>query len=83
MAAKFQSMGRRGWVFALMVLIGGGFSVTASAEDLGPPVGTKVPDIGTRLDQTGKPRGWADLARTVWFSCSFGRLNGAHIVRRS
>jgi peroxiredoxin len=44
-----------------MVLISGCFSVTASAQDLGPPVGSKAPDIGTRLDQTGKPRTWADL----------------------
>ena len=61
MTVKFQSTGRFAWVFALMVLIGGCFSLTASAEDLGPPVGTKAPDIGTRLDQTGKPRTWADL----------------------
>ena len=61
MTAKFHSTGRFAWVFTLMVLIGGCFSVTASAEDLGPPVGTKAPDIGTRLDQTGKPRTWADL----------------------
>ena len=61
MTAKFHSTGRFAWVFTLMVLIGGFFSLTASAEDLGPPVGTKAPDIGTRLDQTGKPRTWADL----------------------
>ncbi len=31
------------------------------AEDLGPPVGTVAPAIGTLLDQTGKPRAMADL----------------------
>jgi peroxiredoxin len=31
------------------------------AEDLGPAVGTKAPDIGQRLDQSGKPRALADL----------------------
>jgi peroxiredoxin len=61
MSAKHQSAGRVAWVFALMVLVGGFFAVTASAEDLGPPVGIKAPDIGTRLDQTGKPRTLADV----------------------
>jgi peroxiredoxin len=44
-----------------VVLVGGLVAVTAFADDLGPPVGTKAPDIGTRLDQTGKPRTLADL----------------------
>jgi peroxiredoxin len=44
-----------------IVLVGGLVAVTAFADDLGPPVGTKAPDIGTRLDQTGKPRTLADL----------------------
>jgi peroxiredoxin len=61
MSAKHQSAGRVAWVSALMVLVGGFFAVTASAEDLGPPVGIKAPDIGTRLDQTGKPRTLADV----------------------
>jgi peroxiredoxin len=30
-------------------------------EDLGPAVGTTAPDIGTRLDQTGKPHQLKDL----------------------
>jgi peroxiredoxin len=60
MAAKFQSAGWVACVFALMVLIGGSLAVTA-AEDLGPPIGIKAPDIGTRLDQTGKPRTLADV----------------------
>jgi peroxiredoxin len=31
------------------------------AEDLGPPVGTRAPALGTLPDQTGKPRTLADL----------------------
>jgi peroxiredoxin len=31
------------------------------AEDLGPAIGTKGPDIGIRLDQSGKPRQLSDL----------------------
>jgi peroxiredoxin len=34
---------------------------TSFAEDLGPAIGTKAPDIGTRLDQFGKPRQLSDL----------------------
>jgi len=33
----------------------------AAAEDLGPAVGTKAPDIGTPLDQTSQPRSLASL----------------------
>ena len=33
----------------------------AAAEDLGPAVGTPAPDIGTRLDQAGKPHQLLDL----------------------
>jgi len=32
-----------------------------SAEDLGPAIGTTAPDIGTRLDQVGKPHRLPDL----------------------
>src|SRR5437660_10782181 len=37
------------------------FGATSFAEDLGPAVGTKAPDIGTRLDQSGKPHQLSDL----------------------
>jgi peroxiredoxin len=33
----------------------------AAADDLGPATGTKAPDIGTPLDQSGKPRSLASL----------------------
>jgi peroxiredoxin len=61
MSAKHPSAGRVARAFALIVLFGGLFAVAASAEDLGPPVGIKAPDIGTRLDQTGKPRMLSDV----------------------
>lgn len=34
----------------------------AAVDDRGPPVGMAAPDIGTPLDQTGKPRALATLA---------------------
>lgn len=34
---------------------------SASADDLGPPVGAQAPSIGTPLDEAGKPRALADL----------------------
>ena len=42
-------------------LVGGIFTLAASAEDLGPPLGSVAPEIGTRLDQNGKSRTFADL----------------------
>ena len=44
-------------VLALLML----FGPLAAAEDLGPAVGTTAPDIGTRLDQLGKPHQLQDL----------------------
>jgi peroxiredoxin len=61
MATRFCATRRTALTFASIVLIGGMLSVTALAEDLGPPVGIKAPDIGTRLDQTGRPRTLTDL----------------------
>ncbi len=60
MSGTFLSQ-RMAWVFVLTVLITGGGCFQASAEDLGPPVGSAAPDIGSRLDQTGKPHTLADL----------------------
>jgi peroxiredoxin len=37
------------------------FHVAAADDDLGPATGTKAPDIGTPLDQSGKPRSFASL----------------------
>jgi peroxiredoxin len=61
MAAKFRSALRIAASLALMTFVGGFLANAASVEDLGPPVGVKAPDIGTRPDQTGKPRTLPDL----------------------
>jgi peroxiredoxin len=45
-------------VFALLLLLG---PLAASAEDLGPAIGTAAPDIGIRLDQLSKPHRLQDL----------------------
>jgi peroxiredoxin len=45
-------------ILAAVVFFGAG---TGFAEDLGPAIGTKAPDIGTRLDQSGKPHQLSDL----------------------
>jgi peroxiredoxin len=60
MTSKLLSTRLLAWAVAL-VLITGSVTVTAFADDLGPPVGTKAPDIGTPLDQTEHPRSLADL----------------------
>ena len=59
MAARFQSVARIVCACAFMVLIS--FSLAISAEDFGPPVGAKAPDIGTRLDQANKLRTLPDV----------------------
>lgn len=58
---RFQAMPRLAAILASVVLVGAPLSVSAWAEDLGPAVGTTAPDIGTRLDQTGKPHQLTDL----------------------
>jgi peroxiredoxin len=61
MISKFQSTLHVAGAFAWLVCIGAFLAGAASAEDLGPPVGLKAPDVGTRPDQTGKPRTLPDL----------------------
>jgi len=61
MSATLPVPRRMSWIFALMVLVAGSVCFQASAEELGPPVGSKAPDIGTPLDQTGKQRALAGL----------------------
>ena len=56
MSGTIQSVRRIACVLAAAILVAGIATGAASAEDLGPPVGVKAPDIGTRPDQTGKPR---------------------------
>ena len=59
---KFRTMRRVAWIFGLMALVA--YSVAAFADDFGPSVGAKAPDIGTRPDQTARPRTFADLMGT-------------------
>ncbi len=60
------------WVFVAIAAAAPG----ASADELGPPVGTKAPAIGTRLDQDGKPRTFADLAGRNGLVLMFNRSAG-------
>src|SRR5580704_1815468 len=54
----FRMVLRLSGILALLVFLG---PLARSAEELGPPVGTTAPDIGTRLDQLGKPHRLTDL----------------------
>jgi peroxiredoxin len=58
---KLELTRRLACTFGLLVVAWGALAVAAAADDLGPPVGIMTPDIGTRLDQTGKPHQLADL----------------------
>jgi len=57
---RFQASRRVASVLALLAFAVPHVSAWGE-EDLGPPIGTKAPDIGTRLDQTGKPHQLPDL----------------------
>jgi len=57
---KFQTAMRVASVLVLLVVVGGPLGF-AWANDLGPAIGTTAPDIGTRLDQRGKPHQLSDL----------------------
>jgi peroxiredoxin len=48
-----------GIVLLALAVLGG--AATAGAQELGPPIGTKVPDIGTPPDQTGAQRSLPSL----------------------
>jgi peroxiredoxin len=61
MKSTYLSLRRITWALAMTVLFAAGGCFSASAEDLGPPVDSIAPDIGTRLDQTGKSHTLADL----------------------
>jgi peroxiredoxin len=63
-------------LLALALVAAASVSSGRSAEDLGPPVGTRAPDIGTRLDQDGKPRTFADLTGQHGLVLMFNRSAG-------
>jgi len=46
---------------ALAILAVGALVHTVAAQDLGPAAGSRAPDIGMPLDQSGKPRAIASL----------------------
>ena len=48
------------WIVAMVVVLAA-ISQGAAAQNLGPAVGTKAPDIGTPSDQHGQPRTLASL----------------------
>ena len=58
---KFPTVQRLAWMLVLLVVAAAPPSVPARADDLGPVIGTMAPDIGTRLDQVGKPHRLPDL----------------------
>jgi peroxiredoxin len=51
----------RGLYTTLIVIFLLSIAPLVRAEDLGPPVGSQAPTIGSPLDQTGRPRAMADL----------------------
>ena len=61
MSALFSLFHRMVGIFLLAIIIAVGSNLGARADDLGPPVDSIAPDIGTPFDQTGKPRALADL----------------------
>jgi peroxiredoxin len=48
-------------IATLMLALMATFGVARAADDLGPATGSRLPDIGTPLDQTGKPRNLGSL----------------------
>ena len=46
---------------AAVLVVFGVMIQAAAAEDLGPAIGTKAPDIGAPLDQSGKQQTLASL----------------------
>lgn len=58
---RVQSGSFFGLMVATLVLAFLGSSIPAHAQELGPRIGAKVPDIGTPSDQTGKERSLSSL----------------------
>ena len=61
MGSMVQTVRRIASIMSLALVVAAIAAVRAPAEELGPPVATKAPDIGKRLDQNGKPRAFSDL----------------------
>jgi peroxiredoxin len=58
---RVQGAGFIGLIVTAFVLVFLGLSVPAQAQEWGPRVGAKVPDIGTPADQTGTQRSLSSL----------------------
>ena len=84
MRYKFRLVPLLAWAVAI-VLVCGLVAVTAFADDLGPPVGTKAP--GYRDAASIRPASLARLptswARTASSCCSFAPPIGVPSARRS
>jgi peroxiredoxin len=68
-----------GYAIGMLLLaaaIGGSVSTGLTADELGPAVGTKAPDVGSRLDQDGKSRTFADLVGRNGLVLMFNRSAG-------
>ena len=61
MSIRFAIVRAIAWAFVLALTLSGSLSLSASADELGPPVGAKLADIGTPPDQTGTPRTLSSL----------------------
>ncbi len=61
MSMRFSAIRPVALAFVMALALLGSFSLTASADELGPPLGAKLPDIGTPPDQTGTPRNLSSL----------------------
>src|SRR5260221_5529970 len=61
MGGMAQTVRRIASIMSLALVVAGIFATRVPADELGPPVATKAPDIGKRLDQNGKPRTLSDL----------------------
>ena len=46
---------------AAIIALLASFQLAVAEDDLGPTTGTNAPDIGTPIDQSGKPRSFASL----------------------
>jgi peroxiredoxin len=58
---RVQGSGFVGLMVATVALVFLSLSISAQAQEFGPRIGTKVPDIGTPSDQTGAQRSLSSL----------------------
>jgi peroxiredoxin len=61
MNIQFPSIRPIAWAFLLVFALVGNLSLAVAADELGPPIGAKLADIGTPPDQSGKPRALSSL----------------------